>query len=141
MPISLPTTAGVYSHILFLTVYADDDASSVLRGIGLNVLGDGTLQFLDDISANTAENTMNNFGMFSAPPQTWTHVVLSLTTNSAGTTSYQAAVGSVTGMGSLMLPLQAMSRVTLGVGPAYYAGSTTSYTPSWIFDYDNVVCY
>jgi hypothetical protein len=141
LPISIPSTMGVYSHILFLTVYADDDASSELRGIGLNILGTNELQFLDDVGDGTTETTSQNFGPYvpTNPPQ-WTSVGITLTTG-GGITSYSAFVGSSSVMGTLMEPLPSTSHVTLGVGPAYYSGQTTAYTPQWIFDYDNVLCY
>jgi hypothetical protein len=139
MPISQPTTAGVYSHILFLSVYADEDASSILRGIGLNLLGDGTLQFLDDVNVDPSHNTTNDFGAFNGSPAAFTSVQLSLA-SSGTTTTYAVTVGSVSAQGTLTIPLPATSHVTLGVGPAYFAGATTAYTSSWIFDYDNIVC-
>jgi hypothetical protein len=132
---------GTYSHILFLTFYSDADGSTPLRGIGLSVLGDGTIQFLDNMDSDPDADTTNNLGTLAEDAGAFTHVEISLT-NGGGQTSYAVVVGSVTGAGALTVPLPATSRATILVGPAYYGAldATNPTAPSWSFDYDNVVC-
>jgi hypothetical protein len=142
LPISIPTTAGVYSHVLFLSFYASGDAGTSLRDIGINIMNGDELQFLDAIRANPSLSTTASFGPFvpSSPPK-WTQVKLTLTAGSSGTTTYSASVGGLTAKGTLGVSLEAMTHATLGVGPAFYGGGTLAFTPPWIFDYDNVICY
>jgi hypothetical protein len=140
MPVHVSTVAGDYAHIFSITVFTDAAEANQVANFSVQMHGDGSLIFLEDYPPSIAMEVPHTI-----PAQvgtgTWYAVQIVLATSS-GTAAYAASVGGVqTGAGMLAVPLPATSHLTLSVGPAYFAGATTTASPGWTFGYDNVICY
>lgn len=138
-PVGLSTTAQDYAHVVQIVFYTDAQQKSEVASLSINMQGDGAIILLEDYGVQSPDNAVHPIGS-NITPNTWYPVSLSFASSASGA-SYQVKVGDKRSAGTLARVLPSNSYGTLEVGPAYFAGATTSPSPGWSFAYDNVVCY
>lgn len=134
-PVALSTTANDYAHVFSIAFYSDAQQNDQLDSINLNMQGDGSLVLLEYGSQNATHTVPIAITTSSG----WIAVDVSLTFGASS--SYHLTVGAAVAPGSAFVnAIPSTSHTTLEVGPAYFGGATTSSSPGWTFDYDNVLC-
>jgi hypothetical protein len=138
-PREVSTVSGDYAHVFSITAYSDAAEADQVVNLSIQMHADGSVIFLEDYPDESMD--ANHPLVSSVAIDKWHAVELALGTSGAGTT-YKVTFGGVEkSAGTLVVPLPSTSHVIFSVGPAYFAGSTSTSSPGWTFDYDNVVCF
>jgi hypothetical protein len=132
-PVALSTTANDYAHVAAFELYSDEAATQQIANYSINLNGNGLLELLEISNNNAVSHPITTGGVATG---SWLSVTLSILPGQ----NYSVTVGTKGATGILSYPVATTSHGTVEIGPAYFAGTTTSPSPGWTFGYDNVIC-